>query len=104
MAKRAQAGGFFGMREAGLRILLALTGTALFASGAALAQPATTPASSQDERDKVVCKSERIVGSHLSERICRTKSDWEAARFNDKHMLDRRNGELTSPTRKGNGG
>jgi hypothetical protein len=89
------------MREAGLRIL-ALTGAALFVSGAALAQ--TTPAPSQDDRDKIVCRSERIVGSHLSERVCRSKSEWDAARYNDKHVLDRRNGELRAPKPKGNGG
>ncbi len=100
----AQARVMFEMREAGMRILLAAAGATLFVSGAALAQSTAIQTSNQGDRDKVVCKSEPIIGSHLSERICRTKGEWDAARTTDQRVLDRRNGELRAPKPKGSGG
>lgn len=87
-----------------MRVFLAVTGAALFVSGPALAQAQSPKVTQNDDGDKVICKSERIIGSHLSDRVCRTKSDWDAARFNDKHTLDRRNGELRAPKLKNSGG
>ena len=29
------------------------------------------------EQDKVVCKSETVIGSLLPKRVCRTKAEWD---------------------------
>ena len=40
------------------------------------------------DQDRIVCKSERFVGSHLSQRICKTKMEWETARKQSKEFMD----------------
>jgi hypothetical protein len=85
-----------------MRIVFALAGATLLASAPAFADDLTAKPK-QNDGEKVICHSEQIVGSHLSERVCRTKSEWDAARSNDKNMLDRRNGQLIVPKPKGSG-
>ena len=38
--------------------------------------------------DRIICKSERFVGSHLGQRVCKTKMEWETARKQTKEFLD----------------
>lgn len=86
-----------------MRRLLVL-GALLLASSPALSGP--QPVASKppkDPGDKVICISETMVGSRLSNRICRKKSEWDAAREAGKRLLDRRNGELRAPTPVGPG-
>lgn len=47
------------------------------------------PTSAKADGDRIVCKSERFVGSHLSERICKPKSEWERGRRAARDGLDR---------------
>jgi hypothetical protein len=58
---------------------------------AAVAQAADPKAATSDDQ-KIVCKSERFVGSNLRERICKTKAEWDNARRSSKDMLDRDRG------------
>jgi hypothetical protein len=85
-----------------MRIFLALAGVMLIGAGPPPADPSLAKA--KPDADKMICHSEKIVGSNLSERVCRTKSDWDAARFNDQHTLDQRNGQLRAPPLKNGGG
>ena len=43
------------------------------------------------KEDRVVCKSRKFVGSNLSQRICKTESEWRAGRENAQRALDDRN-------------
>ena len=49
-------------------------------------------ASAQDKKpadeEKLVCKSERNVGSHRSTRVCKSLADWESERTNSKRTMD----------------
>ena len=59
---------------------------------AATANPTTTapaqPAPAKKER--MICKSDKFVGSHLSQRICKTESEWEIGKKNAQDALDAR--------------
>lgn len=39
-------------------------------------------------KEKMVCKTERFVGSHIPSRICKTKAEWEQAKIDAKRSLD----------------
>ena len=49
----------------------------------------TTEPPAKEER--VICKSKKFVGSNLSQRICKTESEWRAAREDAQRALDDRN-------------
>jgi hypothetical protein len=51
--------------------------SAIIFLAAAVAQGPTTQAR---DVDKIVCKSERSVGTNLSSRVCKTKGKWAAER------------------------
>ncbi len=78
--------------------------TILLWLAAATADPGTVakaiqPAPLNAVEDKIVCKSERFVGSHLSQRICKPKSDWETGKKDAKEAL--RSMKLRVVTKKG---
>ena len=54
------------------------------------------------DADKIVCKSERFVGSHVSERICKPKSEWETGRKNAKDALNKM--KMVNVAKRGEGG
>ena len=77
----------------------------LWLAAAAASSGTATPtaaAPAQADGDKIVCKAERFVGSHLSERICKPKSEWETGRKNAKDALNRR--KLVNPAQRNEGG
>ena len=41
-----------------------------------------------NDGDKVICKVDKSTGSAISERICKTRSVWQAERDNAKKYLD----------------
>jgi hypothetical protein len=84
-----------------MRILLTL-GIMLFASSPALADPQVDKPK-QDPGDKMICISEAVIGSHMSDRVCHTKREWDATRQDSQHEIDLRNGELRAPKPKGAG-
>jgi hypothetical protein len=61
-------------------------------------QDATEPPAKKEER--IVCKSKKFVGSNLSQRICKTESEWRAGREDAQRALDDRGrgGNYTLPT------
>ncbi len=59
------------------------------AAAAAGTAQAPQAVSAKDDSEKIVCKSERFVGSHLSERVCKTRGEWEAGRKSSKDALNK---------------
>lgn len=58
-----------------------------------LAAAGSTPDASAAARanavgDKIVCKSERFVGSNMSSRICKTRREWQITRNQTREFLD----------------
>jgi hypothetical protein len=51
-------------------------------------QEATEP---KPKEERIVCKSKKFVGSNLSQRICKTESEWRAGREDAQRALDDRN-------------
>lgn len=41
-------------------------------------------------KEKMVCKTERFVGTHMSERICKPKEEWDNAKKRSQDILDRK--------------
>ena len=58
---------------------------------------AQQPDLAKDDAQKVVCKSERFVGSNRTRRICKTKEEWEFGKRHDKEWLDSNSGKLFAP-------
>ena len=69
-------------------------------AGLLSAGPAFGADEPSDEK-KIVCKSERFVGSNLRQRICKTKGEWDNAKKNAHDALDQR--EMKPPRPKGSG-
>jgi hypothetical protein len=40
-------------------------------------------------KDKIVCKTQRFVGSNIPSRVCKTKGEWEQARIDAKRSLNK---------------
>ena len=61
---------------------------------AATANPATNaanpPAQDPVKKERMVCKTASFVGSHLSQRICKTESEWQAGKEDAQDALDAR--------------
>ena len=73
------------MRIRGL--ITAAVAAAICGSAAVAADPA--PAPKEDPSKKIVCKTERFVGSRISNRICKTRAEWEQGKADAKDALDR---------------
>ena len=73
-------------------------------AAAAVAGAAEAPdaAPVKKDQDKVVCKSERFVGSHLSERVCKPRSEWETGKKNAKDAFNKF--KMVNPAKRGEGG
>ena len=65
------------------------------ANAAATGQVAPPPKVA--DGDRIVCKSQRFVGSHLGQRVCKPKSDWDAGRKDAKDALDQRQLRVNKP-------
>ena len=88
-----------------MRIIPMLVGVALLTPQIALADPSQAPPAPKKENgERKICVTEEFVGSMIPSRICKTKAEWDAARENSEHELDRRNGQLIMPIPKGTGG
>jgi hypothetical protein len=77
------------MRIPALVVLFAVA--AVPASGAYAkdsANETTAAEKAAKAKEKVVCKTERYVGSHIPSRICKTKAEWEQAKIDAKRSLD----------------
>ena len=81
-----------------MRVLVAAALAGLVFSG-----PVRAEDKPKDPSQKIVCKSERFVGSNMSTRICKTKAEWDDARKQSQENFDRSKGEMIMPKPK-NGG
>jgi len=72
----------------------------LFLLAAASAAAATPPAVSEEKKDRMICKSEKFVGSNRSRRTCMTESQWREGREGAKDTLNDigRGGNHAQPT------
>jgi hypothetical protein len=69
-----------------------------------LQAPAMPAGKAEDPDQKIVCKSERFVGSKISQRICKTRAEWDFARRQAQELLDERQGQSTMTTPRPDGG
>ena len=76
--------------------VLLMIAAAAAASNVAATSAAPAPTKVQD---RVVCKSERFIGSHRTQRICKPKSEWDTGRKDAKEALERM--RLVNPPEKG---
>ncbi|HJR82492.1 MAG TPA: hypothetical protein VJ775_01055 [Sphingomicrobium sp.] len=75
---------------------------------ASLSTPAIAGDSSKDKKaghEKVVCKVDRSTGSHISDRICKTRSEWDEEKARAREVLDDRGrvGQQSAPAGGGGG-
>ena len=84
-----------------MRNFIALTALACLAATPSFA--AETETRTKDDSKKVICKGQRVLGSNLSQRTCKTKEQWEYERRQAKDALDfnRPVPEITSPIQGG---
>ena len=57
------------------------------ASAPSAAEAPRQPAA-QGRKDRMVCKSEALIGSRVPKRVCATSAEWEARRREDREHLD----------------
>ena len=76
-------------------VALALSGFAQDAApqaptGAAVQTPApaAAPAEEPNERERMVCRRERVVGSNRPQRICMTQAQWDATRDQSRERFN----------------
>lgn len=65
----------------------------LFVASAAAdptAVPAQEPTEPPAKEERVICKSKKFVGSNLSQRICKTESEWRIGKEDAQRALDDR--------------
>lgn len=43
------------------------------------------------KEERVICKSKKFVGSNLSQRICKTETEWRVGKEDAQRALDDRN-------------
>ncbi|QNM83696.1 hypothetical protein H8M03_05075 [Sphingomonas sabuli] len=80
-------------------VILTIAALPLLATAAVAAQ--SEPQKAVDDGDKVVCKSESFVGSHVRKRICKTKREWTEGSENAQDALDRARQRRTDPPKFG---
>ena len=76
---------------------------AAFLSAPAIA--ADPPKDKKSDPDKIICKVDRSVGTMISERICKKRSQWDEEKFQAREMMDDRNrvGQQQRPAGGGGG-
>lgn len=76
-----------------MRITATLSGLALLLAAApaiAADSPVATDAKAKKNADdKVICRSERLVGSNMSQRICMTRREWRQSETAAKNTIER---------------
>ena len=49
---------------------------------------ATDAAKEPATKERMICKSDYYVGTHISQRICKTETEWRIGKENAKDTLD----------------
>lgn len=57
----------------------------------------------EDPSQKMVCKTERFVGSNISTRICKTRAEWDLAKKQAQELLDLKRGLRVDKPKPGGG-
>jgi predicted secreted protein len=52
------------------------------------AAPVQAEEKAKKDSERIICKSERFVGSHMSTRICKTKAEWTDGKRKAIEALD----------------
>ena len=68
-------------------------------SAPAAAQPAADP-----DGEKIVCKSQKFVGTNIRERICKKKSEWDQGSYAARSALEGREMYRHVKAQDGSGG
>lgn len=68
-------------------ILFAATATLLLSACSTTSNPKNDEAVAT--KDKLICRTERAIGSNFSKRVCRTREEIEQARRDSEEVLDR---------------
>ena len=62
---------------------------AAISAGGAYAKDSATTEAAVDPKAKIVCKTERFVGSNIPSRVCKTKGEWEQGKIDAKRSLNK---------------
>jgi uncharacterized protein involved in copper resistance len=85
--------------------MLALAGSAAAADPpSAQGAPAATKTATSDNLDKIVCKSEQVVGSRIPGRkVCHTQRDWNQMQEDSRRNTDdsQNRGDQMTPLKGG---
>ena len=74
---------------------------AAFLSAPAIASD--PPKDKKGDPDKLICKVDKSTGSAISERICKTRAQWDEERFQAREIMDDR-GRVGQQQRPAGGG
>ena len=77
----------------------------LLAAATANTASTATPATAEPaKKERMICKTDKFVGSHISRRICKTESEWQLAKRRAQDALDDRGrgGDNRAPGTSGN--
>lgn len=88
-----------------MRIVLGLAALVIAFSPVAAADNPVQPASQKpDPSQKVICKTDREIGSMISSRECHTRAEWDQMANDAKESLDSRSRFGVQPPPRGAGG
>lgn len=60
--------------------------------------PANSTGDSRNDPDRMVCKTQDQIGSHLRKRkVCMTVAEWREQAFRTGQQIDRRTAEMPKP-------
>lgn len=88
-----------------MRIVFGLAAFAIAVSPAVAADnPVQPPQQKPDPSQKVICKTDREVGSMISTRECHTRAEWDQMANDSKNTLDDRSRFGVQAAPRGAGG
>jgi len=73
--------------------------TALVAASPALGDD--SPAPKKDKSQQIVCRTDAYVGSHIPQRICKTRAEWDEAAKQSQQYLDTARNMPVAPPKGG---
>lgn len=78
-------------------VLLAGVLSMLLSASVAAAPKEETKAEARPDPDKRVCRSVKVTGSQIRQRVCHTQREWDRMREQSQESLNRANSRVTSP-------
>lgn len=88
------------LKLASVALLIAVGSPAVAQTAAPQAQPAPQGAKAPDPLDKIVCRTEEVIGSRLnSQRVCLTVREWRQQAEDSREAVERiQQGQGTVPS------